>query len=90
MYYIGVCRRDSLGVAGEGEVFDALTQWAESEVKAGRGSNVKDVLTSGEAPLINLVRFPLMSASELASKAAGAGLLDHTLIVELFTCNFPS
>jgi len=73
-------KRDSLAIK-EGELFDGVLRWAKAKSK----QDSPDALKSTLKDLVELIRFPLMSTQDLATKVVPTGLLTSAQTLQLFT-----
>eukprot|EP00823_Brevimastigomonas_motovehiculus_P005835 TRINITY_DN445_c0_g1_i1.p1 TRINITY_DN445_c0_g1~~TRINITY_DN445_c0_g1_i1.p1 ORF type:complete len:562 (-),score=164.15 TRINITY_DN445_c0_g1_i1:132-1817(-) len=81
---ISILKSNGLSV-DEVSLFEAVDKWAEAECKRqslkANGANKRTVL----GDVMNYIRFPQMSMSEVCSKVQGAGLLQSDELLSLFT-----
>jgi hypothetical protein len=74
---------DELG-AEEAQVFEALQAWGKAECGRQKISSKADTLKLVLENPMKLIRFPIMSVNDLASKVASSGLMDQNELVQLF------
>jgi len=67
--------------AAEVEIFEAALRWAKIEAKSDSPDDIKKVLTQD---ILNQIRFPILSSTELATKVVPANILSLPETLELF------
>jgi len=76
-----ILTRDSLGSIKEIDLFEALIRWGRAKTKEDTSEALKATIKD----LLPLIRFPLMTSADLASKVVPTSLLTQTQILQLFT-----
>jgi len=74
---------DELGT-DEVQLFDALLAWGKAECGRQKISSKPDTLKLVLENHLKLIRFPIMTVNDLASKVASCSLLDQNELVQLF------
>jgi len=73
-------KRDTLR-SKEGVIFDGVLRWGKAKSKSDSPDALKDALKG----LVEHIRFPIMSTSEVATKVVPTGLLTSSQVLALFT-----
>jgi len=75
-----ILKRDKLQIK-EAVLFDGLLRWGKAKSK----SDSPDALKATLKGLVELIRFPIMSTQELATKVVPTNLLTSAQVLQLFT-----